>query len=93
MPAGRHPYHVDTVVHPDDCICKRAPECRGKIVGPRVPGWHDRNNLPARSVDAVLDGMRRLLLDGPSGPPGTEQQARNQQMEHDWQLRQHRRSS
>jgi hypothetical protein len=72
---GILPYEVRIPVHPTACLCPQSPDCRGKAVGPQVPAHHPRRNLPAASMEALLDEVRRLVEQGPQGPASQERQA------------------
>src|SRR3954454_25348925 len=72
---GVLPFEVRIPVHPTECLCPQSPGCHGKAVGPQVPAHHPRRNLPAASIDSLLDYVRRLVERGPDGPPSQERQA------------------
>lgn len=56
-------YTVKLNVHPSDCTCDRAPNCRGKY----VVNMPDTNLQPAvrRSLDDAVDVIRDYALNGP----------------------------
>jgi hypothetical protein len=72
---GYLPYEVRIPVHPLRCLCPQAPDCQGKAVGPQVPSYHPRRNLPANSMEALLHDVELLVRQGPQGDPSRQRQA------------------
>ena len=80
---GVLPYEVRIPVHPSRCVCPQSPGCRGKAVGPQVPGFHPRRNLPATSMQQLLEDVEELVREGPQGEPSKERQAAIERAERD----------